>query len=205
MADVESRKNMTESTGYEGSEGLKARCGKVHRGMTLCFFSMLRVQTLSWWGQAKVLASQRSWQSHLAPSTRTMKRIETGILEKWLVWCYLKVNNVFWPGLPSSSACRRLGSPRCSNAETVWKWLKMYEHVEPCRAMSNPNKFQNAMCIFTPAPNVFTQTELLTSTTFRGCSSNLSPHAVKAGHWMVLGKGQAKCTSFAFKLGKVWV
>ena len=154
---------------------------------------------------------QRCWhpseagRAILLLQQRTMKRIETGILEKWLVWCYLKVNNVFWPGLPSSSACRRLGSPRCSNAETVWKWLKMYEHVEPCRAMSNPNKFQNAMCIFTPAPNVFTQTELLTSTTFRGCSSNLSPHAVKAGHWMVLGKGQAKCTSFAFKLGKVWV
>ena len=82
MADVESRKDMKESTGYEGSEGLKARCGKVHRGMTLTVLLLLRVQTLSWWGQAKVLASQQSWQNHLAPSTRTMKRIETGILEK---------------------------------------------------------------------------------------------------------------------------
>ena len=141
MADVESRKNMTESTGYEGSEGLKARCGKVHRGLTLCFFSMLRVQTLSWWGQAKVLASQRSWQSHLAPSTRTMKRIETGILEKWLVWCYLKVNNVFWPGLPSSSACRRLGSPHCSKRgncmKMIEKCMNMSNPVEPCRTQTN--------------------------------------------------------------------
>ena len=51
------------------------------------------------------------------------------------------------------------------------------------------------MRIFTPAPNIFTQTELLTSTTFRGCSSNLSPHAVETGHWMILGKSQAKCMS----------